>query len=200
MPEEKSLGQVPEASGQEPQDVQVPQGGETPGQEPERFDAEYIRKLRAEAAEYRKKLRELEAVVKQNQEAKLSEAERLQKRLAELEHEREEWARERQERTLRYETMLTAQKLGIVDPDAAWRLLDLKQIEFDEDGQPQNVEKVLRDLIRARPYLAGGPSASPTNPARSASRLTLEEIRRMTPEEINRRWDEVREVLKRSGM
>lgn len=180
MPEEKVQGQVPneiagqgpDVSGQEPQ--VATQAGETQGQEPESFDAEYVRKLRAEAAEYRKRLRDLEAAVKKQEEAKLSETERLQQRLAELEKEQAEWQRERQERTLKYEVMLAAGKLGIVDAEAAYKLLDLSAIEFDEDGNPTNIEKALRGLIAKRPYLAGGNASSPTNPARSAQQPNTE--------------------------
>lgn len=140
----------------------------------ERFDAEYVKKLRAEAAEYRKRLRELEQTVKQHEEAKLSETERLQKRLAELEREQLSWQRERQEHTLKYETMLTASRLGIVDPEAAYRLIDLAALEFDEDGKPVNLEQALKDLLKAKPYLAGQQqtvtAGSPTNPATGQQR------------------------------
>ena len=128
--------------------------------------------MRAEAAEYRKRLRELEQTVKQHEEAKLSESERLQKRLAELEREQAAYQRERQERTLKYETMLAASKLGIVDPEAAYKLLDLTRIEFDEDGTPRNIEAALKELLKAKPYLAAQPAAisgSPTNPARTGA-------------------------------
>jgi ribosomal protein L29 len=40
------------------------------------------------------------------------------------------------------------------------------------------------------------PRASTANPV-GASLLSLEEIRRMSPEEINRRWDEVKSALRR---
>jgi len=159
-------GQVPNDSGQEPQTDQQGTAG-AQGQEPERFDVEYVKRLRAEAAEYRKRLRELEQTVRQHEESKLSETERLQNRLAELERQQSLHERERQERTLKYETMLTASKLGIVDPEAAYKLLDLASIEFEEDGTPKNVEKALRELIATRPYLAGGSAGSATNPARS---------------------------------
>jgi chemotaxis protein histidine kinase CheA len=167
-------------SAQAPQES-APAGAEAQaGQEPEqeRFDAEYVRKLRAEAAEYRKRLRELEQTVKQHEEAKLSETERLQKRLAELEREQAAWQRERQERTLKYETMLAASRLGIVDPEAAYRLLDMSKLEFDEDGNPTNLDKALQELLKAKPYLAGYPAASsgsPTNPSRSAVTPSLED-------------------------
>lgn len=159
--------------GQEPQNQQqTAAAGAQPGQEPaaEQFDAEYVRKLRAEAAEYRKRLRELEQKAQEQENAKLSETERLQKRLAELEREQAAYQRERQERTLKYETMLAASRLGIVDPDAAYKLLDLAGIEFDEDGTPRNIEAALKELLKAKPYLVAQSSGgSPTNPARTGA-------------------------------
>lgn len=134
------------------------------------FDAEYVRKLRAEAAENRKKLREIEAKVKAEEEAKMTEHERLQKRLTELEYKEAEYLQSLQARTLEYEVKLSAAKLGIIDPEAAYKLLDLKQIEFDEDGKPTNVEKVIRELITKKPYLAGNSgSFSAGNHARNRS-------------------------------
>jgi len=132
-----------------------------------------VKRLRAEAASYRTKLKELEQKVQEHETAKLSEAEKLQKRLAELEREQATYQRERQERTLKYETMLTASKLGIVDPEAAYKPLDLASIEFEEDGTPKNIERALRDLIAKRPYLASAAAGSPTNPARGRLGRTL---------------------------
>lgn len=182
--EATQTGQAPIESGQAPQTNQqesAPAGAsQDQASEAERFDAEYVRKLRQEAAEYRKRLRELEQTVKQHEEAKLSETERLQKRLAELEREQAAWQRERQERTLKYETMLAASRLGIVDPEAAYRLLDLTKLEFDEDGNPKNLDKALQELVKAKPYLAGGQvmSGSPTNPATGQPRggFTAEQL------------------------
>lgn len=160
----------------------------------QQFDIEYVRKLRAEAAEYRKKLRELEGKLKADEEAKLSQAEKLQKQLAEKEREKSDLERQYQESNLRYEVMLAASKLGIVDPEAAWRLLDAAEIEYDDQGRPQQVEKALQTLISKKPYLTGGGSSGTTNPAR-ALQLTREQIEKMTPAEINRRWDEVQKAL-----
>ncbi len=171
MADDTQTGQVPNESGQEPRTDQQGAAG-AQGQEPERFDAEYVRKLRAEAADYRKRLRELEQKVQEHETAKLSETEKLQKRLAELERQQATYQRERQERTLKYEAMLVASKLGIVDPEAAYKLLDLTRIEFDEDGTPKNIEQALKELLKAKPYLAAqqqATSIASTNPARSAS-------------------------------
>ncbi|MEM4406545.1 MAG: hypothetical protein QXS68_05815 [Candidatus Methanomethylicaceae archaeon] len=123
-------------------------------EEQENFDIEYVRKLRAEAAEYRRRLRELESRVKAEEESKLTEQEKLQKRLAELEKAQADWERERQEILLQRYVENAAVRLGIIDPEAAWKLLDLKEVEFDEEGKPENVEALLRSLIQKKPYLA----------------------------------------------
>ncbi len=123
-------------------------------EEQERFDTEYVRKLRAEAAEYRKRLRELESKVKADEEAKMTEQERLQKRLSELERAQADWERERQEIMLQRHIENVAAKLGIVDPEAAWKLIDLKEVDFDDDGKPKNIEALLKTLIQKKPYLA----------------------------------------------
>lgn len=174
MPE-PTQGQEPNASGQEPQNQQAAgtataanaQAGQESGQE--QFDAAYVKQLRAEAAENRRKLRDLETAAKVAEDAKLSETERTTRRLAELERQQTDWQRERQELTTRYAIERQAAQLGIVDPDAAYRLLDLASIEYDEDGKPKDVEKALQALLKQRPYLAGQQGAASagamTNPA-----------------------------------
>jgi hypothetical protein len=163
-------GQEPEGEGQDPK---------SEGQEPERFDAEYVKKLRAEAAQYRRRLRELETNLKAREEAELSEQERLRRRLAEAEARLFDLERERQERILQYEVKLQAAQLGIVDPDAAWRLLDLANIEFNEDGTPRGVKQALQELLKAKPYLRGGQAIpmSPTNPQRQPNVFTRSQLR-----------------------
>lgn len=170
MPDEESQGLneltqgVADVQGTQPPASSAP--GEEPAQgaaTPQSADTE--RKLSAEAAAYRRRVRELEAKLREYEEAQMSEQERLRKRLAELEREQAEQLRHRQELVVRYEAMLAAQKLGIVDPDAAYRLMDLAAIEFDDDGRPTNVEAVMRQLLQQRPYLAPQSQLSPSNPA-----------------------------------
>jgi molecular chaperone GrpE (heat shock protein) len=130
------------------------------------------RKLSAEAAAYRRKVRELEQKLKQYEEAQLSEQEKLQRRLAELERERAQWERNLQETVLRYEIQLAAQRLGVVDTDAAYKLIDLADVEFDEEGRPTNVETVVRALLQKRPWLAPSSSIPASNPATASSGAT----------------------------
>jgi exonuclease VII large subunit len=188
---EERTGLEPEAEVTQEVTTEQPQAAEAAlpdAQEAEeQFDAAYVRKLRAEAAEYRRKLRELERQLKQRDEEKLSETERMRLRLSELERELAQRELLLREHTLRYETMLRARELGIIDPDAAYRLLDLAEIEYDETGRPLNLERLLRDLVRKRPYLVGS-SASATNPSRTT--ISLEEaLRSGDLEAINRAFE-----------
>ncbi len=163
-----TTGQTPTPiSGQEPQTTPEAQSAE--GKQPETFPAEYVRQLRAEAASNRKRAAELEAKVKADEESKLGESEKLTRRLAELEKSLTEAQTRHTERVTRYEIMLAAQKLGIVDPDAAYKLLEPGAITYDDNGQPQNVEKALRELAAKRPFLVGSNPTSPTNPGRSGA-------------------------------
>lgn len=103
----------------------------------------------------------------------------------------------------RLEIERTARRMGIVDEDAAYRLLDNDRLQWDDAGRPRNVEALLRDLIAERPWLrmegatASEASASPANPSGGGGRrLTREAIRRMTSDEINAQWDAVVAALR----
>jgi hypothetical protein len=174
---------VTEAAGQEPvvRDQVSPAAAESAqqqpapaveadGQEPEaeKFDAEYVRKLRREAAETRRKLREYEERVKSYEQEKLTEQEKLQRRLQELEAEAQRLAEERAEMLIRDATTRTAVALGI-DPDLAHRIIAVEEIETDDDGRPANIEPLLRAALKRWPHLRGSaqaaPAVAPTNPA-----------------------------------
>ncbi len=77
------------------------------------------------------------------------------------------------ETSLRLDVERTARKLGVVDEDAAFRLLDTSKVEYDTSGRPTNVEALLGDLTKAKPYLvAPTPADNATatrgsNPART---------------------------------
>ncbi len=66
------------------------------------------------------------------------------------------------ETVTRMEIERQARKLGIVDEDAAHRLLDAARIEYDGDGKPANIETLLKDLAKAKPYLVAQASSSTT--------------------------------------
>ncbi len=176
-------GQVPP----EPQAAGTPPPPTNPaGEAPaEPFDQERalatIRRQREaeEAAERRAKqaeaqLKEALAQLKQHEDAKLSEQERTQRRLAEAEAERDRLREEAQRARIEAAVAAKAHVLGIVDPDAAIHLMDWASLEYDDAGRPTNTDAVLATMLEQRPYLRAqaaapqqpaAPSTLPTNPA-----------------------------------
>lgn len=140
------------------------------------------KQLQEQSKAQRAELKRLQDAAKAAEDAKLSESERLTKRVAELEAADKARAQALLERTLAYEIKLQAAGLSIVDPDAAAKLVDLSAIEFDAAGTPQGVDKALKALIKDKPWLiaAGAapgatgqqPAAGTANPATRSSSAT----------------------------
>ena len=53
-----------------------------------------------------------------------------------------------------YEVMLHASGLGIVSPEAAVKLMDWNEIEYDDSGKPKNVDAALKSLLKSYPFLS----------------------------------------------
>jgi hypothetical protein len=111
-----------------------------------------LAEARREAAKHRTDLRKLT-------DAQLSETERLQRRVAELEAEREQVLAREKDRAVRLAPLEAAAKLGFRDPDLAVRLLDPTAVELKDDGTPRNVERLLAEVLARSPYL-GRPGAA----------------------------------------
>jgi type IV secretory pathway VirB10-like protein len=172
---------TPPADGQKPstddtQGQKPATGSQTTNQPPPSSDddapknVEEARRLRDELKQRRESEASAKAELKKLQDSLLSEQERAQKRLAELEAEHANHQREMQELRVSQTVERLATKLGIVDPEAATKLMDWSQLEFDKDtGQPTNAESVLKALVKSKSFLVGTPagnpaSISPTNP------------------------------------
>jgi len=136
----------------------------------------------------------LEAKLQEITDRDLDEQTKKDRRLETLENERTVLLRERQQTMVTMEVNRLQPKMGLVDVDAASRLLDWDQVEYGDDGKPHNVEDLLRALLKDKPYLGGQrPVASGSiNPAGGTTgalppRLTVEELEAaksygMTPE------------------
>src|SRR5437867_1030084 len=93
----------------------------TDNKEHERIIAE----LRKENAAARKRLDTFEKAQQEVEQAKLSDQQKLQKKLADLQKSHDDVVREKQELALVHAVSLQAQKLGFQDPDDARRFLDM---------------------------------------------------------------------------
>lgn len=202
--------ETPAASGGDPQSPEI--------RNPEAYRAAQ------EAAKYRNDLKaanariaQYEAAQKAAEEAQMSELERAQRRISEYQQQEAQWQQERQEWRIAQAVQLHAARLGIVDVDAASRLLDTAALEYDTSGQPTNAEALLTAMLEQRPWLRGAQSAQtpvspaqpprpsaglPAAPARSATQgglnggLTRDIISALTPREYMARRDEVQEWLR----
>lgn len=126
-----------------------------------------------EAAAHRKRVRELEAKLKEFEDSKLSDQQRIEKQLAELQQQHSEYQTASQQRILKALVRAEATDLGI-NPSLAARLVDLADIEFDDDGEPKNLRKLLKSAaeqfgLSAQPAKPAVSSGGATNPAKSAA-------------------------------
>lgn len=148
------------AGGQAPQQPPTDGAGEqqqhgTEG-EPERI-ARLERELaeaRREAASNRTKARTLEQQQAAAAQAGMTEAERVAARQQELERANSELQQRLSDQAVRTATVEAATRLGYRSPDIAYRLLDRAELEFNDAGEPKNVDKLLRALLEREPYLA----------------------------------------------
>jgi hypothetical protein len=168
---------------------------------PSRAAADYereIRELRTEAAKYRTENKDLKSFKEQQEALTLSETEKLQKAAKEAADLAAAREAELKDTKLRIEIERQARKLGIVDEDAAYRLMDTGKVEYSEDGKAKNVDALLGDLVKSKPYLVGATGGdSATNAARSrGGKYSLQAIRTMSKEEILADYDNVRASLK----
>lgn len=189
MPEETTTPQAdPQAGDAEKQ----PQAGATTttpepqaGEGSETISLDEARKLRSEASNLRKRLKEFEALNtelktfrEQTEAAKLSDQEKqalaqkkIEQQLSDFQSQNSDLLRQLQEARINNEVYKNASKLNIIDIDAASKLIDASRIDYDESGNPTNIDSLLKELVKARPWLAGKAtqqtSGGATNPPRS---------------------------------
>jgi hypothetical protein len=139
---------------------------------------------------------ELKARLEALEHEKLSDQEKQAKRLADLEAEKADWERERQETRLRLAVHDRASLLGIADADLALAALDRSQLEYDKSGEATNLDELLLTLLEAKPLLKGAAAAASTShrtdggmgrtagpaPALTADELEVAKQRGMSPE------------------
>lgn len=139
-----------------------------------------LRKVRAEAAKYRKRLRQLESQVEKNRKeaelAKMKETDRL-KAIAEEAEAKAESLRIRADSIAKRAAIInTASSLDFFNPKDAASMIDLDRIDVDDEGNvdAEKVNEMVKSLAKSKPYLIKKQDDSqemadfgPTNPASS---------------------------------
>ncbi len=115
-----------------------------------------VAQARQEAITERKARQTAEAALKKLQDAALSDTERKDKRLSELEAENATMKLERQTDRIAMAATAVARQAGALYPEQAWKLLTLSEVEFDAGGNPTNLPKLVDALKKASPALFRG--------------------------------------------
>ena len=152
---EQNSGETPGAGGQ---DGKTP-NGENGQPTAEQLAAELaslraaLKAANAESATRRKKLDELEAAEEERKAAQLSEVEKAKK--AQADAEAKAVATEERLRTaaIRSAVAMEAARLSFYDPEDAFRLADLAEVQVADDGTVTGVDNALKALTKAKPHL-----------------------------------------------
>lgn len=174
------------------------QGGEQdppPADPPKPDDRdEAFARLRREKEAAERKARDAEDRLAAKQREEAEQAGEWEKLAKQYETERDEARKDLADLKTRIKVEGIAKRLKFRREDEAIALLP-NNLDRDDDGA---VSKALEDLAAERPHLvdngAPPPSGAPAGGGNQGG-LTLEQVKAMTPDEINRRWDEVQPVL-----
>lgn len=157
-----------------------------PEEKPEDFNKEQalatIAKLRNELKDAKaggKEVETLKAKLKEIEDAQLSESEKLKKDNEDLKASVTAAEQKSRDRVIRSEVRVLASELNFADPSDAHAFLDVSGIEFDDDGEPKGIKKLLEDLAKAKPYLlkpANGTTGVPGTPRANGQSQTRDEL------------------------
>lgn len=166
--------------------------GDPPGGNPSSLDPRdaYVQELKQEAVNHRLKAKAAEDKVLE-----------LTGQVAQLTTRMQEQETKFREASLRSSVITAAASAGFHDPADAWNMLDKAAVKLAEGGTVEGLEEALKKISDSKPYLLKGatpgnpppatpppakPQPSAGNPGKT-SKLTVEAIAKMTPQEIAKR-------------
>ena len=114
------------------------------------------------------------------EQEKLTEAERMEARAIEAEKKAVDAQQQVASAMIASEVKVRASAMGIIDPDAAYLLLDQSNVRYDAEAGVSGVDDALAGLLEAKPYLRSAnrtPNLNPETgqPAQSV-RLTADQL------------------------
>lgn len=133
--------------------AQAPVPGTAQGSSSDPTQAADLTTLQAELARERKAREAAEKKARDAEQANMSEQEKRNARLAELEAEKATWDMERQTLILRQAAFQAASSAGALYPDLVAQYVNPASVEWDKDGKPTNMAKVVADARQAYPAL-----------------------------------------------
>lgn len=146
-------------------------GGDAGQSQGQTFDADYVAKLRKEAAAHRTRAQAAEAALKAHEDKDKPELAKLQEKVTQLEAERAEWERERKAAKVTAVFAVAASKAGATYPDAVGRLIDPQAIEWGSDGEILNAPELVKSVKERYPqFFTRNPNGSADGGAGNGSK------------------------------
>jgi LPS O-antigen subunit length determinant protein (WzzB/FepE family) len=98
----------------------------------------------------------------EKKKAAMTESERLKAEKEESEKKAQSIIERANQRLIRSEVIAQAAGLKIIDPEAAFALMDKTDVKVEDDDRVTGVKEALEDLVKSKPYLVGKASAKKT--------------------------------------
>lgn len=160
------------------------------------FSADYVKKLRQEAAANRLQAKKLQEQLATYEQAQMSEQQNLAAQLEVSKKQLETMTAQLRQERARAVISQAAAKAN-VSADLAIKLVD---VQFDDDGNPLDVDKAIQELVKQYPNLAQQQPAVPqvaTMRPGGGQRvaITKDDLKGKSPEWINANWDAVKDLL-----
>ena len=98
------------------------------------------------------------------EQEKLTEAERMEARAIEAERKATDAQQQIASAMIASEVKVRASAMGVIDPDAAYLLLDRSNVHYDAEAGVSGVDDALAGLLEAKPYLRSANRTPNLNP------------------------------------
>jgi phage I-like protein len=144
-----------------------------------RMVGQRVKEVRGQYVDY-DQLKERAAKADELEQAQLSETERLSQKAVEAERSASEANAKMTDALISSEVRVRAVQLGVVDPDAAYLLMDKSGVQYNADRGVTGVDEALTQLLEDKPYLKGvavrSPNINPeTGQVAPVTRLTADQ-------------------------
>lgn len=115
---------------------------------------------------------------------RLTELEKVQKRAADAEQERDLARQRAQDTAIRAALMMEAAKAGALHPEDAFQLADLGGVTLNDDGNVQGAVEAVAELLKGKRLVLKGRSAADLDAGAGGGDRTGERKPALTPDEL----------------
>ena len=187
-PTDDGASQIPEVVAQNPETTEATQARTFDQESVNRMMANIRREERGKFSDY-DQLKARAAKADELEQAQLSEQEKLAQRATDAERQASEAATKIADVSISADVQVKAVQMGVVDPQAAYLLMDRSSVTYDPATGVNGVDEALTRLLEEKPYLRGNSPRTPNiNPEGG------------TPAPVTRLSDDQREAARLMGM